>query len=198
MCYYLDPPLDLRQPVLRAAGARVTMTPTELATFGTWTGTDAELNDWLFARMVAKDAVRAAWNARHQEAMFPADLETETVGGRIVCRPRGSPRSVPFPPVRVAIMDGRVAAVSAFVDRLGIGLRLLPKNAPPESLDAARRAAAIAAAADAANAPLESCTVESVDQATGSAIVGVGAEKFRVQTAQLKDAIIATTLCEAL
>ena len=57
-CHSLEPPVDLKQPVLRAAGARVTMTPRELAEFGAWTGTDAELNDWFFGRMLAKDAVR--------------------------------------------------------------------------------------------------------------------------------------------
>ncbi len=49
-CYVLDPPPDLKQPVLRAAGARVTMTPTELDTFNNWSGTDADLNDWFFGR----------------------------------------------------------------------------------------------------------------------------------------------------
>ena len=32
-CYVLEPPVDLKQPVLRAAGARVTMTPREIAEF---------------------------------------------------------------------------------------------------------------------------------------------------------------------
>src|SRR5439155_1938 len=91
-CHFLEPPVDLKQPVLRAAGARVTMTPRELAEFGSWAGTDAELNDWFFGRMLAKDAVRAAWAEKHGEAMFPADIETDLdEHGRIVCQPRGEP-----------------------------------------------------------------------------------------------------------
>ena len=98
--------MDLKQPVLRAAGARVSMTPREQAEFRAWAGTDAELNDWFFGRMLAKDAVRAAWNRKHGEAMFPADMETEQVDGRIVCRPRGGPKGEPFPPVAVAGAGG--------------------------------------------------------------------------------------------
>lgn len=70
-CHYLEPPVDLKQPVLRAAGARVTMTPTELDTFGNWTGPDAELNDWFFGRMLAKDAVRAARGAEARRRDVP-------------------------------------------------------------------------------------------------------------------------------
>ena len=58
-------------------GARVTMTPRELADLPLLEWHDAELNDWFFSRMLAKDAVRAAWNEKHGEAMFPADMETE-------------------------------------------------------------------------------------------------------------------------
>ncbi len=197
-CHFLEPPVDLKQPVLRAAGARVTMTPRELDTFGNWTGTDAELNDWFFGRMLAKDAVRAAWSAKHGEAMFPADMETELVDGRIVCRPRGSAKSEPFPPVRVAIADGKVAALSAFAPRLGIGLTAVPKSAGADVERDARTTVARAAVADALRVPVADCSLVSLDPGTGAAVVAVGAERFRVQTARHTDAVVATTLCEAV
>jgi hypothetical protein len=205
-CHLLEPPVDLKQPVLRAAGARVTMTPREIETFRTWTGTDAGLNDWFFGRMVAKDAVRAAWSAKHGEAMFPADMETDELDGRIVCRPRGAakdgrdspPNDEPFPPVRVAIADGKVAAVAAFAERIGIALAAIPKAAPPDAEHAARGVVACGAVADALRAAVERCTLISLDAATGDAVVGVGADRFRARTARQKDAVVATTLCEAV
>ena len=55
-CYFLEPPADLQQPVLRASGVRVTMTPREIVAFQSWTGTDTETLHGLFSRLVAKDA----------------------------------------------------------------------------------------------------------------------------------------------
>lgn len=196
-CHYLEPPVDLKQPVLRAAGARVTMTPRELDLFWNWPGTDAELNDWFFGRMLAKDAVRAAWNARHGEAMFPADMETEEGDGRIVCRPRGAAKAAPFPPVRVAIAEGKVAAFSAFAERLGLALVAIPKAASADEERVARAAAARGAVADALGVSAEGCDLVSLDVETGAAVVEAGGERLRVQTAREKDAVIATTLCEA-
>jgi hypothetical protein len=195
-CHFLEPPVDLKQPVLRAAGARVTMTPREQAAFRNWTGTDAGLNDWFFGRMLAKDAVRAAWNAKNGAAMFPADMETVDVDGRIVCHPRGAAKREPFPPVRVAIADGKVAALSAFTERLGIALAAVPKTAPPTAEREARTRVAIGAVADALGVPAERCSLVALDAHTGAAVVGAGGERFRVQTARRADAVVATTLCE--
>jgi hypothetical protein len=196
-CHFLEPPADLKQAVLRAAGARVTMTPTEVEQFRNWAGTDAELNDWFFGRMLAKDAVRAAWNRKHGEAMFPADMATEGADGRIVCRPRGEPRAEPLPPVRVAFADGKVAAVSAFAERLGIALTAIAKNADAEAERVARGWVAREAVADALGIHIDNCTLESLDAASGAAVVAANGESFRVQTAHHKDAVVATTLCEA-
>jgi malonyl CoA-acyl carrier protein transacylase len=168
-CHFLDPPVDLTQPVLRAAGARVTMTPAEQAAFGAWSGTDAGLTDWLFVRMLAKDAVRAAWAARHGEAVFPADIETEAVGGRVVCRPRGAPKAGPFPPVAVAVAKGKVAAFAAFADRVGVAVVPVPKGGDERAV---REEAARLAAADA------------------------GGGQLRVRTARHKDVVVATAASE--
>ena len=195
-CHYLDPPADLKQPVLRAAGARVTMTPRELDTFNNWPGTDAELNDWFFGRMVAKDAVRGAWTQKHGEAMFPADIETDDVDGRIVCRPRGPERGEPFPPVSVAVCEGKVAAFAAFAERVGVALQSIVKNATAEVEREARTRAACTAVADALPMPAEGCAVESLDANTGAAVVSASGRRFRVQTARQADAVVATTICE--
>jgi hypothetical protein len=192
-CHFLEPPVDLKQPVLRAAGARVTMTPRELAEFGSWTGIDAELNDWFFGRMLAKDAVRAAWAEKHGEAMFPADIETETDAGRIVCRPRGEPKAEQFPPVSVAIAGGVVAAFSAFAERVGIALVEIPKGEPESE---ARARAARLAVADALRVSPDGLAAEP-DARSGLLLVAHAGARLRVQTARRKDLIVATTLCEA-
>jgi malonyl CoA-acyl carrier protein transacylase len=195
-CYYLEPPADLRQPVLRAAGARVAMTANELQTFNAWTGADADLTDWFFTRLLAKDAVRAAWHARHGEAMYPADIETAEIDGTIVCSPRGAPKAESFPPVSVAVSGGKVAAFAAFAERVGIALEVLGKSASADAEAAARRKAACGAVARALGVPAEGVACEALD-ASGVAVVTAGGGRYRAQTARHKDAVIATTTCEA-
>jgi malonyl CoA-acyl carrier protein transacylase len=193
-CHRIEPPVDLKQPVLRAAGARVTMTPRELAEFRTWTGTEAELNDWFFGRMLAKDAVRAAWTEKYDETIFPADIETEVANGRLVCRPRGEgePRAEPFPPVAVAIAGGMLAAFAAFAETVGIALRQLPKD---ESEADARTQTARLAVADALGIPVQDWPVERRGD-DGLLLIEQTGRKLRVQTARHKDVVVATTLCE--
>ena len=171
-CFYLDPPLDLRQPVLRASGVRVSMTAREIAAYRNVPET--ERDDWFFGRLVAKDAVRAACVAKHGDAFFPADIETDVAGGRFVCRPRGDTGET-FPPVAVTIVDGRVAAFSAFADRVGVGLVLVPKGT--ESDAALRERVASLAVTDALGGPAD-------------------ARRYKVDVVRHKDAIVATTTLE--
>jgi malonyl CoA-acyl carrier protein transacylase len=179
-CHFIDPPVDLKQPVLRAAGARVTMTPRELAEFRAWAGTDAELNDWFFGRMLAKDAVRAAWYAKHGDAMFPADIETEALGnGFFRTWPRGAAKAEPFPPVAVAIADGKVAAFSAFAEHIGIALLAIGKDEPEGPV---RTQAAVRAVANALGLP--------------EGEVAADDPRVRVQTARQKDVVVATAIGE--
>ncbi|OWK39368.1 polyketide synthase dehydratase domain-containing protein [Fimbriiglobus ruber] len=191
-CHFLEPPVDLLQPVLRAAGARVTMTPRELTEFHNWKGTDAELNDWFFGRLLAKDAVRAAWNEKHGEAMFPADIETEDVDGRIVCRARSEARSEPLPPVAVAIANGKVAAFAAFATRVGIAVVPVTKGEPEAEV---RARAARFAAADALRVSSDDLAVEPSPR-PGLLIVSHASDRLHVQTARHKDVIVATALYE--
>jgi malonyl CoA-acyl carrier protein transacylase len=170
-CFYLDPPLDLRQPVLRASGVRVSMTAREIAEYRDVP--EAGRDDWFFARLVAKDAVRAAWSARHGTAIFPADMEAKEAGGRFACRPRGDTGET-YPPVAVAVAEGRVAAFSAFADRVGVGLVVVPKGTDSDA--ALRDRAAALAVADARG--------------------GEDVRRYKVDVARHKDAIVATTTLE--
>lgn len=203
-CQYLDPPVDLKQPVLRAAGARVTLTPREQLEFRKWEGTDQGLNDWFFSRLVAKDAIRAVWIEKYGEAIFPADIETEVVEGRIVCRPRGPTGAEPFPPVSVVIAKDRIAAFSGFASDVGIALLPTSKD---ESIAATQSRAACQAVADALRIPVDVLRSEPVDNAPGEQIVTLVCEAqqsypalidkaIRVQTHSQKDYVVATTLCE--
>jgi len=195
-CYFLDPPADLQQPVLRASGVRVTMTPREIAEFTAWTGSDAARSSWFFGRLLAKDAVRAAWGERYGGGTFPADIETHEVDGMIVCTPRGEPGPEPFPPVAVAICEGKVTAFAAFAERVGCAAQAITKNAPLEAERAARVMTACGAVANALRVSVDGCTMESLDAASGAAVVSAGGQRFRVQTARQKDAVVATTMCE--
>ncbi|WP_020468175.1 acyltransferase domain-containing protein [Zavarzinella formosa] len=203
-CYSLELPPDLKQPVLRAAAARVTMTPRELAEFNDWTGTDAGLNDWFFGRMLAKDAVRAAWNEKHGEALYPADIEIDVDSDdRFVARPRGNPGPEPLSPVTVAMADGKVAAFSAFAPRVGIALLVVPKE--KSDIKNLLASAAIRSVADALRIAEEGLTAK-VDVNTGKAVVELSAglsakfpsvgKQVSVQTARQKGLVVATTTCE--
>ncbi len=192
-CYFLEPPADLQQPVLRASGVCVTMTPREIAAYQSWTGTDTERSDWFFSRLVAKDAARATFNERHGGGVFPADIETERgSSGRLVCRPRGEADQGQFPPVAVAVVGGKVAAFAAFSKYVGIAMIDVSKDEPEYQ---ARLRAARLAVADALRIPAERLKAEQ-GSAPGLLIVSHEARKLRVQTARQKNVIVATTLCE--
>ncbi|MCE9563601.1 MAG: polyketide synthase dehydratase domain-containing protein [Planctomycetes bacterium] len=191
-CYFLDPPLDLQQPVLRASGMRVTMTPREMASFQSTELDEAAKSDWFFSRLVSKDAVRSLWNTQQEGGTFPADMETDVVGDRIVCRPRDAATTDKYPPVATAIVKGKVAAFSAFAEQLGIGMVLVKKGDAESTL---RVEAAQLAVADALKIPADGWRVE-VGKKAGQLLVTHAGKKLRVQTARQKDAIIATTICE--
>jgi malonyl CoA-acyl carrier protein transacylase len=127
---WLEPPRDLQQRALRLATARITLSPSELRRFRQLREPDAKLTEWLFSRIVAKDAVRTLWYERHGERIFPADIELE-VGphGRFRARRRASPADDDMPAVCVAHSDGLFAAASAFVSHMGIAFQ--PYPSPP-------------------------------------------------------------------
>jgi hypothetical protein len=180
------------------------MTPRELAEFRAWTGDDAGLDDWFFGRLLAKDAVRAAWAERHGEALFPADIEADVdAAGRFVTKPRGSPGPEPFPPVTVAMAGGAVAAFAAFAPRVGVALVEIGADDEAD----ARCRAAVAAVDDALRDPRADCAAVAADPDTGRVAVSLTPAiaarhpdlpaRLRVQTARHNGLIVATTLCEA-
>jgi len=191
-CHFLEPPVDLKQPVLRAAGARVTMTPRELAEFQGWKGTEPDLNDWLFGRMLAKDAVRAAWAQKHGEAMFPADIETVLVNGRIVCQPRGGSKCEPFPPVAVAVADGIAAAFSAFAPNVGIAMSRIAKGELEEDV---KQRLALQALRNGLGINDDQIELEHGDS-PDAFLVHHQNRRCRVQTARHKDVVVATMFSE--
>jgi len=192
-CLRIEPPADLKQPVLRAAGARVTMTPRELVEFSAWNDTDDKLNAWFFGRMLAKDAVRAAWSDKYGQSIFPADIETDVIAGRLVCMPRGDAKTESLPPVRVESVNGVLAAFSAFAN--AVGLAMVPVTKADAEADV-RATAARLAVADALHARPDRLAVQSTGH-EGLLLVHHDGSRLRVQTARHKDVIVATTLCEA-
>lgn len=202
--YVLDPPADLQQPVLRASGVRVTMSAREQADYQRVP--ESEKSSWFFSRLVAKDAARAAWTARHGGGVYPADLETELAGRRLVVQHRGTADQPPLPAVAVAVTKGKVAAFAAFAGRVGVALEVLPKKATAADEAAASARAAARAAADALRVDATGITLRSRDAATGAAVVSlppaVAAQypdlkgDVRVRTARHQDLVVATTTCE--
>ena len=143
--------------------------------------------------MLAKDAVRAAWAEKHGEAMFPADIETESGEGRIVCRPRGEPRHEPFPPVRRdSRRHGRgvLGVRRRHRDRAGACSRRVTRR---RRFAQRRRALAVA---DALGVRTDELPVDSDRPRTVSSWFNTTELALRVQTARYKDVIVATTLCE--
>ena len=145
--------------------------------------------------MLAKDAVRAAWNEKHGEAMFPADIETESIDGRSCAGLRGEPKAEPFPPVAVAIAGGMVAAYSAFAEARWHRAASNCEGASRDGCDASD--AARLAVADALGIAAEDWPVGRETRRRGAWLVEQRGRKLRVQTARHKDVVVATTFCEA-
>lgn len=203
-CFVLDPPPDLQQPVLRAAGVHVTMSQRELDAF--MAVPEAEKTGWFFPRLVAKDAARAAWTARHGGGNFPADLEADVVGDRFTVTHRGTGGREPLPPVAVAVANGKVAAFAAFADRVGVGLDVLPKKSTAADETSARGRAACQAVTSALGIDPAGATVRSLSVESGEAVVSLtptAAAPYpelrggvRVRTARHQDMVVAATTAE--
>ena len=198
-CFVLDPPADLQQPVLRAAGVRVTMSQREHAEY--MAVPEGERTGWFFPRLVAKDATRSAWGARHGGGIFPADLEVSVDDGRFTVVHRSEGEALP--PVRVAVANGKVAAFAAFAPRLGVALEVLPKKATAADEHQARERTAVRAVADALGIDSAgfACRNAGADVvvALTAAAVGRYAELkggVRVRVARHQDMIVAATTAE--
>ncbi|HEX4612681.1 MAG TPA: polyketide synthase dehydratase domain-containing protein [Urbifossiella sp.] len=203
-CFVLEPPADLQHPVLRASGVRVTMSEREQTAYQGVP--EAEKTGWFFPRLLAKDAARSAFGARHGRGIFPADLETDVADGRYMLAHRSTDGGPPLPPVTVAVANGRVAAFAAFAERVGVALDVLPKKATAADEQAARGLGAVRAIADALGIDPAGVTVKSLDGETGEAVVSLppaAAASYpelrggiRVRTARHQDMVVAATTAE--
>jgi malonyl CoA-acyl carrier protein transacylase len=123
-CMRLDPPADLCQPVHRTALARVTLSRSEWSIFRLLKGSEQRLTDWLFGRIVAKDAIRALWFERRGQRLFPADIELEVdADGTATARYRGDASIEDLPRVAFASVPGTCAAAAVFGREVHIALK---------------------------------------------------------------------------
>jgi malonyl CoA-acyl carrier protein transacylase len=196
----LDPPADTKQPVLRLATARVTLSPAELGSFRALKGTDGQINEWLFGRIAGKDAVRTLWWEHHGERLFPADIDVDLdSAGRFLARRRGSTGASPFPRVAFVYTDGLAAGLAAFTPELGLALeRIKPadENALSRDEEAILSDCARKAAASALAQEPERLTVRAVDAASGKILVAADSDVLVVWTARDGDWIVAATFGE--
>ena len=123
-CMRLDPPSDLCQPVHRAALARVALSRAEWEVFRLLKYPEQQLTDWLFGRIAAKDAIRALWFKRHDQRLFPADIELEANGdGRWTAHYRRDELAEKLPAVSFTSLAGTSAAAATFDRDVHLTLR---------------------------------------------------------------------------
>src|SRR5262249_54850527 len=109
----------------------VTLSRAEFEQFRARKGGDRRVNDWLFGRIVAKDAVRTLWQRRHGERTYPADLEVQPdAHGRPVIRHRASALQEVLPSVSIAHTEGTGAALATFGPAVGIDVERVKARAP--------------------------------------------------------------------
>jgi len=133
----LEPPANLLQVGMREVTGHITLTPAEFKQLRRAQGSPERLNEWLFGRIAAKDAVRALWWQEKGERLFPADIEIEADQyGRPSARRRlrdGAEKSThgeAFPGVSISHSNGLVAALAAFRPRVGLDIeRIVERSA---------------------------------------------------------------------
>lgn len=117
-CFRLTPPADLTSPIMRAVVAHVSLSRAEWREFRAMQGPEEQLTEWVYGRLIAKDAVRSLWHAWHGERLLPADIElVPNADGGLVARWLGGRR---MPAVSVSHADGLVAALAAFTEQVGL------------------------------------------------------------------------------
>jgi malonyl CoA-acyl carrier protein transacylase/phosphopantetheinyl transferase (holo-ACP synthase) len=122
-CMRLDPPADLKQPGMRLVTARITLSPQEISQFSSMKASPERLDEWLFGRIVAKDAIRSSWFKYRGERLFPADIEiVPDSHGRPIGRMRGGAIEQSLPTVSISHTDGIIVALAAFHPHVGIDI----------------------------------------------------------------------------
>jgi len=119
----LDVPLDLKQAGMRLVTSKITLSPHEQQQFKGMQVTESRLDDWLFGRIAAKDAIRAVWKNQCGEKLFLADIEIDTdAHGKPVARLRDQTRREMLPTISIAHTDGVAVALSSFQPHVGIDI----------------------------------------------------------------------------
>jgi malonyl CoA-acyl carrier protein transacylase len=122
-CLHLEPPADLCHSVKRIAIARVSLTAREWRHYRLLRKPEEELTAWLFGRLVAKDAVRAAWYERHGQRLFPADIELPLEGeGCLQPHYRDPAQLDGLPAVCLARAGKGLVALATFDTRVGLAV----------------------------------------------------------------------------
>lgn len=121
---FLEPPADLLQAALRRVTAKVVLGRNEGQQFRALQDKPPRfVNDWLFGRIAAKDAVRILWRESLGERLFPADIEIEaTSPGKALghCLTAGTCDKVPQ--TAVAHQGDVAVGIASFEPRVGIAL----------------------------------------------------------------------------
>lgn len=118
-----EPPIDLKQPTIRGVAARVTLSRDEFNQFNRLCADPAssiDPNQWLFGRLVAKDAVRALVADLTGEKLFIADVEIADDGGGVRATSRGGEGPI-LPGVAFAVTESLFIGVAANISRVGVG-----------------------------------------------------------------------------
>lgn len=196
---------DLVQPVIRAAVARVSLSPAEWQTYYTLQGPDKRRTEMAFGHLTAKDCVRELLCRRSGKHLFPVDLEIEhDAAGRPRVRYRG-PERVELPAVSLSHTDGAVAAIAAYGAEVGIDIeRLVLRPAEVEAefvqaaFDAAERQLLDEAPLKRSEALLRLwCAKEAVGKALGVGLAA-GPHALRVRRADWTSQRVGVVLDGAL
>ncbi len=192
---------DLVQPVIRAAAARVALSPAEWQTYYTMQGPDKRRTEMAFGHLAAKDCVRELWARESGQRLFPVDLEIQHDAAR---RPRAryrGPERVELPAVSLSHTEGAVAAVAAYHAHVGIDIeRIAPRGADFEqaAFDPAERQLIDQAPLERSEALLRVwCAKEAVGKALGVGLAE-GPHTLRVRRVDWTFGRVGVMLAEVL
>lgn len=181
---------DILQVVIRTATGCVSLSPNELAEFRHLTGTEKQINEWLYRRIVSKDAIRTLWWLHSGERMFPADIGLELDHwGHGIARRRDQTNPPPFAQSAVAYVEGSIAVgFATFGDVLGVGAEKLKGD----EWDTRRRCA-VAAVSQALRIDADQVRLIDEDQATGQLRVEAQGRSLMVESAVDEGHVVAVT-----
>jgi len=123
-CIRLTPPADLMQPAMLSVAGRVILSDSEFRSFDQMESPAVDKGQFLFARGVAKDAVRRFWQDHNNQNTFAADIEIDLESdGEWIARRRGNGSGPDPPSLCVATAADGMAAMASDARVVGIGLQ---------------------------------------------------------------------------